>query len=371
MKLKKFLVTLVFFLAVIALVFMIHKHGILNRLHLNAIDHPSIVLNEDDKLFFYQGGFAISGQYINFYNNQGIPVEMPFSFEDEYNENFTITDMTSNFMLINNNAIYKINGTNLYHIYSLDFPAIKIMEYGKYLLIIADLPDKGLEVKVLNSESSNLIELGFDEDFYFMDFDFSPHDFSISILTLDLNGSFPSSKVFHYDENLSLFGINTAINKFYYKIFRLPAFSILIGNRELVCYNVEGEEVWSLENNLMDNFQLVRNDSEILIYLDGNLGKFQGQNYNGVYIDEEGERQDIKYPSNLTNISLYKDGKFFGLQHGKKLLIFDKKGEVELEFYIDEDVKNIFWNHHHPDNFFIINLDDELRIYSIEQEDLL
>lgn len=372
MKLKKILVTLVFILAVIAFVFMIHKHSLLNRLTLQPIGHPSIVLNEDDKLFFFEGGFAISGQNLTtFFNTEGFPVEMPFNLEDELNQNFTITDMTSNFVLINNNSIYKKNGANLLPIYSLDYSAIKIIEYGKYLLILEDLPDEGVEVKILNIENGNLTDLDFDENFYFMDLDSTSDDSSLSILTLDINGTFPSSKVLHYDHNLSLFAINTNIDKFYYKIFRLPSFSILIGNRELVCYNVEGEEIWKLENNLIDNFQVVRNDSEALIYLDGNLGKVQEQPYNGVYIDQKGERHNIKFPSNLTNICLYKNNKFLGLQHGKKLLIFDKKGNVELELYIEEDIKSIFWNHHHPNNFFIVNLDGELKIYSIEQEDLL
>lgn len=317
---------------------MLHKHSILNRLHLHAIDHPSIVVKEGDQLFFYDNGFAISGQYLNFYNIQGLPVEMPFNFEDEFNGSFTITDMTSNFMLINNSSIYKMNGSNLHHIYSLDLSAIKIMEYGKYLLIIIGLPDEGLGVKVLDIENGNLMDMGFDENFYFMDLDSTPDDSNLSILTLDVNSTFPSSKVLHYDENLSLFGVNTSTDKFYYKIYRLPSFSILIGNRELVCYNVEGDVEWSLDNNLMDNFQVVRNDSEILIYLNGNLGVSQDEKYNGVYIDGEGERYDIEFPSNLTNISLYKDGNFW-ITAWKKLLVFDKKGNIELEFYIEEDIK--------------------------------
>ncbi len=372
MKLRRFLVTIFSIIVVIVFVFIIHRHTSLNRVYLHGIDHPPIAFSENDNLFIYKDFFAISGQSLNFYNNRGQQIDMPFDFVDEFNQSFTITDMTSNYILINSRFIYKVHDSKLHHIYSLDSTAVKIMEYGEYLLILVDIPDEGLRVQVLDIKNENLTNLGFDDNFYYLDSDSSSDDSNLSILALDVNGTFPSSKVLHYDENLSLFGVNTTIDKFYYRVFRLPSFSILVGNRELVCYNVEGDFEWSIENNGMNNFQIVQNNSEILIYLDRNLAKSLDEDYyNGVYIDKDGQRHNIKFPSGLTNISLYKDDKFFGLQHGNKLLIFDKKGNIVLEFYIEEDVKSIFWNQYDPNNFFIITIDGKLQIYSIEREDIL
>lgn len=373
MKVKKILALAFFLLVILAFVFIFYKHNLLDKLTLQVIDHEPIAFNETDNIFFYKDGFAISGQYINFYNSQGQQVDMPFQFDEDLGQDLIINNMTSNYMLINNNAIYKIQGMNLNLFYNTDIPVISITEYGKYLLMVVNIPDEGLGLKVLDLDYGSITDLGFDHNYYFMDLDHtSITDTFLSVLTLDVNGSFPSSKVFHYDENLSLFGVNTGLDEFFYNIFRLPSCSILIGNRRLVCYNVEGEEEWNIENKLTKNFQVVKNDTGVLIYLDQNLSEtLQEEYYNGVYINNKGERQNIKLPSQLTNISSYNENKYFGLQHGKVIMIFDRNGNVEHEFFIDEDIKDIYWNQHHPDCFFIINFDDQLKLYSIEREDLL
>ncbi|NLN41915.1 MAG: hypothetical protein GX160_08040 [Clostridiales bacterium] len=106
MKLRRFLVTIFSIIVVIVFVFIIHRHTSLNRVYLHGIDHPPIAFSENDNLFIYKDFFAISGQSLNFYNNRGQQIDMPFDFVDEFNQSFTITDMTSNYILINSRFIY-------------------------------------------------------------------------------------------------------------------------------------------------------------------------------------------------------------------------------------------------------------------------
>ena len=52
-------------------------------------------------------------------------------------------------------------------------------------------------------------------------------------------------------------------------------------------------------------------------------------------------------------------------------MIFDRNGNVEHEFFIDEDKGYLLESASSRLFFFIINFDDQLKLYSIEREDLL
>ncbi|NLI60925.1 MAG: hypothetical protein GX375_05785 [Clostridiales bacterium] len=368
MRVKKIFFTSIFIILIAALAFMIYSFNSSSNLGLQAVAHAPISIRESDKIFFYKGGFAVSGEYTNFFDGEGDQSESPFKFQDENQENFVITAMTSNYIMLNGNTIYEINDMSLSQVYSLGSLAIGMKEFDEYLLIIWE-NENGLKLNYLDVENGTLSEFGFDQSFYYMDAHSHKADSLLSVLTLDIDGFFPSSKILHYDKSLALYGITTVTDQVFYRIFRYPSSFLLIGNQELVCYNMEGELKWEVENKSVRGFQVAENNKGLLVYLGSSIKTdHKDEKFNGLYIDGNGESSNVQLPTQLSKLSPYKDG-FLGLQYGKKLLTFNREGKIQEEYFIDDDIKDIVWNPHHPNSFFVTRQDNTLQIYSTKQEE--
>ena len=347
----------------------VYNYSSTKDLELYALTHSPVSIQEGDRLFFYEEGFAIVGEYTNFFDNNGQPSVFPYDFGGTVEQDFTITAVTNNFMLINGDTVYKIDNKSLEKLYTLDTPAIGMKEYGNYLLLSIEDQGNIVSPNFLAIESGILSDMGLDDNLYYLDADYDPSDSSLSVLTIDIGGSYPSSKILHYDENLSLYGFTSAVDQVFYRIFKFPSIAILIGNRKLVCYNIEGNVEWEIENNSINDFQAVRNDLGLLVYFNQKIKwEEQEENFNGIYLNNKGDKKYINLPPQLTNIVPLKD-RFLALQYGKNLLIFDSEGRVEKEFLVDEDIKTILTSSYQPDRFFIIKQNGTLQIYSTKWEE--
>ncbi len=369
MRLKRTLTTSLFILVSILIAVMIYFYKPLKDSILYPLIHTPIVLNNEDKLLFYKGGFAITGESTRFFNENGEQIPCPFSFEDDNNQNFTINDITDNYLLINGVDIYKLDNKNMSKVFTLESPALSIEEFEDYLLLTLENQNNTLEINFLNLENNTLSDLGFEESLYYFDLDKDHVNSTLSIIALDLTGHYPSSKILHYDHNLSLFGVTSSTDQVFYRIFRFPAFAVLVGNHKLICYNIDGDIEWIVENNRMTGFQAIRNKSDLLISLGSNIQTDQqGESFNGIYLNKDGDRQNITLPTQLSLMSPYKD-RFIGLQYGKNILIVNKDGKVDKQYILDKAVKEVFWTPYQPDHFFVLNLDDTLQIYSTDIQD--
>ena len=369
MKYRKKVALVILLIAMLGIGYIVYQYLPTNTYRLQPLVHPTIKWHDDNKVIFLKEGTVITGENAGFYDNNGQIGSFPYKFESIDNQNYSITDITHGYILIDNKTIYKIESGNLVHFYDLTQPVVKMEEYPNYLLLIEEGEAGILIPKFLDVDNLMLFDFGFDKDLYFVDSSRSQEDSSLSILTLDVSAPFPSSKVLHYDGKPTLVGVITAIDKMFYKVFRYPQHTILFGNQGIVCYNMENEMEWGVESRYSSNFQIAQNEYGLLVGLDHFLNVDDSTElYNGIFIGKSGEKKGITLPINLTSICRYKD-KFAGIQYGKKLLIFDQDGNVEEEYPIDKDATRVLWNPYDDSRFLIVHQDDTLQFYGIEQED--
>lgn len=369
MKYKKKVTSILFILAILGIGYMVYRHLPLDPPTLQPLIHPSIKWKEGGRLVFLEEGFAIIDEYAHFYDNAGQTAPIPYEFNKIESGNYNITDLTSGYVLLDSKAIYKVEGKNLIHLYDFNHPIVKMSEYHGYLLLIEENSNGKLVPKFLDTDNLLLLDFGLDENFYCLDMDSSPDDASLSILTLDVSASFPSSKVLHYDDNLALVGVITSIDQFFFNVFRYPQHIVLIGNQGLVCYNMENEIIWSVASRNTSNFQVVENELGLLVYLD----QFVKQDdtaavYNAVLIRDDGSKQDMIIPMQLTSICFFKD-KFAAIQYGKKIVVFDQNGKVEWESPIAANATKVSWNPYKDTKLLVVLQDGTLQIYTLKQEE--
>lgn len=364
MRTKQAIITLLFFIVAIAAILTIYFLLPPKDLELYPLKHETITMLDEDHLIFFEGGFAVVGEYTSFYDDKGNSIDFPFNYDLSELKDFIITDLTDNYMLVNGVDIYKVEGKSLNKIFTLENSAVCLKEFGKFILLPIKVQDNKLNLKYLNSDDLELLDLGYDSDIYYLDADSDVSHSTLSILTLDASGSFPITKLLHYDSDLSLYGFTSAVDQVFYRIFRFPSNFILIGNQEIVCYNKESDIQWKIPNMNARGIQSVKGNLGLLIYIDQRILDDDGDShYNGVFINNQGNRTNVNFPSQLTSIIPFGD-RFISLQYGKNILILNKDGKVEGESYIGYDIKGLFASPYQTDHFYILKQDGTLQVYS-------
>lgn len=366
MKKKGFIFPILLILITMVFFIIAYKNKIFSATSLGPTLHTPINILKDERLFFYREGFAISGVSTQFYDGQGNATTPPLINEGELG---SITAATSNYMLLNGKTVYKTSSVPFEELYSLnDSIVIGMKEFEGYLLLSIQNQEGNIEPKLFHLKEKVLQELGDLRGLYYIDAGYHEVKDSASILTLDLDAPFPSTKILHYNNKTSLYGVISVADQFSYRIFRLPSNVIVMGNHQLACYNIEGGMEWNLKDSNIHQNKIIEAESELFIYFKHALKDEDGESFNTAYIDRQGQLHKMKLPSAISAIKTYKK-KFVALQHGKNVLIINKNGTIDKNHLIKDVAIDIYWNPYQPDLLYIINRDRQIQIYSTKQEE--
>ncbi|HZJ83491.1 MAG TPA: hypothetical protein VFD57_06755 [Clostridia bacterium] len=370
MRGKKILISLFTVIAMIFIVILIYTNSYSNKLELYSLPHPAIDFEQGDKIIFHDYGFAITGEHTRYYDLKGIETSCPFRIDGVTPDGIKVDAITDNHMLLNGSIVYRVNQSDLQELFEIDSPIIGIDEFDDQIFLIVKDEDEFLQLKCYDEESDELHDFELGESLHYIDFTYDDLDSSLSILALDINAPFPSSKILNYNEDFLLQGVISTIDEILYKAFRSPTEVLLFGTNRLICYNIEGDIQWEIESNSINDYQAVESDSQLLIYFDTLIRGYEEQPpFNTIAFSKKGELVMGNLPSHLSKVIPYKD-KFIAQQHGKRLLVINKDFKSEQEYYIDY-MEDMHWNERFPDNFYIVKQEGTLEVYSIKQEDYI
>ncbi|NLJ41301.1 MAG: hypothetical protein GX352_06815 [Clostridiales bacterium] len=368
MKPIKIIIALLLIIGALVITFLIFDLKTPKKANLSPIQHPPIDLSEDDSIIFYEGGFTIVGKEATYFSDEGLRTYFPFSGQGIDGQHFNITDITVNFMLVNGRDIYKVEGNSLKRIYVLEAPAIAIKEFGDYLILYIDNNDGEIVLQYLDIENTTLSDLALDNDFVFLDLSCSEDNTGLSVLTLDVSGSYPSSKVLHYDKKISLQGFLSLKDQLLYRIYRLSDDFLLVGNHDLVCYNKEGDIKWAAQNKGTGSICVIPNNSELLVYFEyGYKADGDRDQGNGIFIDDQGNYRFIQMPAQLTNILPYNKN-FIAIGYGNRIIVLDKNGKVKKEYSVEIEIKDLYVNPFKNDYIYIVDNKNILQVFSLKTE---
>ncbi|HCS73169.1 MAG TPA: hypothetical protein DIW17_04750 [Clostridiales bacterium] len=326
-----------------------------------------IEIDEKEELHFFSEGWIVCSSLSRFYNWDGTSMKPPFiqdDFKAENNE-VHITAHTDHYIVTTNKRIYNTETVPFTLVYeSEDFPIWDLKEYYDFLLLL--LLDENEEVQpyILADNSNFLFSLnGMDDTKYVTS---GSCDKELSLLTISVNAPVPMNRVFHYVNRNELYGMLSIDNQLIYNIYRLKNRVILIGIKDLMCYNMEGELMWSLTHDSGGQFEAITKAESLLLYfpekskLDENPG-------NTVFIDEKGYDVEI-FPKYLTDIKPYGKG-YIALESDHSIVVMNQQGKTGNKHRLQESVNRLSTNSYHPEILFVQTKDNILHLYTTEKQE--
>jgi len=371
MKKNRFYRITIFTITIVIVYFLYKYYSTDSSESMSHLPHAPITVNENERIHFYSDGFAVSGSFTRFYDHDGTPIASPFSNEISPTTQYKINMSTSNFMLVDEKAIYKTSVTPFEKIYELnEAVGYGIREFADYILILVKDESNIIIPKIYDLQNNVLSDFNELNSLYYMDSDYEAESKSLSVLALSLDASFPSSKVFNYmSGGNTLYSVVSVDNQSFFRLLRLPSNVILVGTHEIICYNIDGSIQWSIKNKNIKNCTIMEVDDGFVIYflfkIDNND---DGVFFNALSISSDGSYKKLNFPLNLVNLQPYGKG-YIGLRYGRNIIVLDKDGTIQQEYHVSEDIISLYCNEHYEKNIYLLDRDNQLHIYSTKRED--
>jgi hypothetical protein len=337
-----------------------------------------VFMDEDEELYTFSDGWVIYGESGSprFYDWNKKQIEPLLSREDseaeeereaeEDGEEFKITAITEHYMVIDNSRIYDTRTLPFKLVYeNPDLNIWSIKEFTGFLVLLIKNEKDLAEPYILAENSSFLISLEGMGNAAYVDMD--AYERNVSLLTISIDSPVPLSRVFHYVNRNEIYGVLTVKDQLIYKIFRLKNNIILMGIKELMCYNVEGELKWSIPHLSEGRFEVL-NENDYLLFYFPDLGKLDDKPGNALLVTEDG--YDIKiFPKYLRYIGAYGKG-YIGLESDHTIILFNNNGKITKKQNLGIQVKKInMFNKDQASFLFLQTKNNELQLYTSEKQE--
>lgn len=369
MQAKKKLILTVMVIIVIASVYFLYPI-IMNHQTVSLypiLSGEPITIGEDEELHFFSEGLIVCGSPSRFYYWDETSMQPPFNQDDLTAESnlINIIAHTENYIVTANNRIYDTQNVPFTLVYENDDHNLwDIKEYSDFLLLLFLDENDIAQPFLLSKNSDFLINLDGTGDTVYISSD--SYGKGLSLLMMSINSSVPMTRVFHYENRNELYGVLTLEDQFIYNIYRLENRVILIGIKDILCYNMEGDLVWSLPHDSDGQFSAVVEKESLFLYFPekSQLGESQG---NALLIDEEGYKVKT-FPKYLSNIRAFEKG-YLALESDHSIVILNSNGEVLKKQTLQDPIQQFEVNSQRPNTLFTLTKENVLQLYTSEKQE--
>lgn len=327
----------------------------------------SIPAEKETNISFYCDGFILSTKdTTEFYDFEGNEVQAPILEEDmqSISAEPLLTHSTSSYILFNERYLFDVT--------SNPFKLAYVFEYDN-VWDIKELDNKGLLVLLLNNNTGLaepfFAKEGFEAfdkfdglgDSVYLDADYHSPTSGLSILTVTYNSPLPASKVFQYSKTNNPFGVISSDDQFLVKVYRLSSHVVLVGTREILCYNTDCTQAWKIQNLSSCQHQKVSTTSGMILYFDD--ASLSDKKENSLIIDKDGRYALIQLPKSISSMQSYKNG-IAGIEKKRYVIVIDNKGRILKRYIPDCKISSLYWTSYNPDLLYIFSEDNQLHFYS-------
>lgn len=373
MKFLKFVIVLLLIGAIAtASYYLLDHYQVFAKKELTHINQgQAIPFEKDEDIYFFKDGFIITGSNPRYFDSRGRKINNPFSQDDLLDEEgaLRIKLTAGNYICTELNNIYDTTTRPFKRVFdnsdNLNIWDMKDAETS--ILIIVEQGEKVLEPYALLKNSGLLLSYDGRGDAKYLEASIDKSSKGVSLLSLSLDSLIPISRVFNYANINEAYGAISIEDQIFFDIYRLDPYIILIGTDRIVCYNISGQQMWTVENPSKSSYQAVYKDNSLLLYFNESLS-FEGQSANGIKIDRTGSISLLNMPVHLTSISSYKKG-YVALEFGNTLILLDDKGGVKKRHKIDGLAKGLYISEYQEETFYIRGRDNTLEIYVNQRKD--
>lgn len=328
------------------------------------LETSPILFSDNDSLHFFCSGFAVTnGEDSQFYDYIGNPIDAPLGEKnrDSWHESIIVTHSTDNYIIINNKYLY--NTTKIPFELVLESPqdeAWDVKEFDNTLLLIAKANDGKLEPYIIQKSNNALYRIDDLGDLAYIDGDYCHTSDAFSVIALDKDNPFPSTKILHFVDTNVPYGVLTVDDEIFYRIYRYKDFFITMGLHNIRCYNMIGELQWEKRVPNIFDHQLLTVNKDMALYF--NNVYIEDKN-NTMIITEEGEYDFTSLPRGIHHLTRY-NSHYIGVLDKNTIVVLSSRGTIAEKYEMDTEIYGIYWTPYSPETIFL-DTGDAISIYTI------
>ena len=155
-------------------------------------------------------------------------------------------------------------------------------------------------------------------------------------------------------------------NQLLYNVYRMKNQVILIGIKDVLCYNVEGELQWSVSHESEGVFEALSTEQSLLLYFPekSKLGESQG---NALEVNEKGYAVKA-FPRYLSNLNVFQSG-YLAVESSQNLVFLNKNGKLVKKQPLQEPVDWMKYTAAQPDCLYVRTKDNVLHVYTTDKQE--
>jgi hypothetical protein len=329
-----------------------------------------ISFTRDETLHFFPDGLILCGTPSRFYNERGVDIMPPLKQDDLSAEGGSVNVIahTENYIATASGRIYNTESVPFALIYeNKDIQLWDLKEYEDFLLLLIQNDEAVVEPFILVHDSDFLISLDGTGESKYISADSYKASRELSLLTVSLDSPVPFSRVFHYVNRNELYGVLSLEDEFIYNIFRQKSNIVLIGIKDILCYNIDGKLQWSLSNESNGLFQAIPGDNGLLLYFP-EAAKLGNEKGNALFIRSNGRYSVEQFPRYLSNLQAYQSG-YIGLEYKNTLVFINKNGKAIKRQRLPESVNLLQVHPYHTDSIYVRMDSGSLQLYTADKQE--
>ena len=349
--------------------------------HIRQMIHPDLIpasygkpisFSQEESLHFYKDGMVLCGSPSRFYSWDGAEQEPPFEQEElsAEGEKISIVAHSKHYIVTAGNRIYNTQTVPFTKVYENNALSIwDIQECDDFLLLLVKNKESIVEPLILAGGEDSLLPLDGMGNAKYLSAD-SPtggDTKDLSLLTMSMDTPVPFSRIFHFVNRNELFGVLSLEDQFIYNMYRLRDTIVLMGNRYILCYNVNGKQKWTIKNNFDGKFDVIHGKDGLLLYFP-NRPDIEKEKGNCLMVNNTGEYSVKKFPKYLTNLQPYQNG-YLGLEYGKTVVFLSKRGEILKKQNLKEPVNAIEINPYRSERLYVRTKSNTLQMYTPKKQE--
>ncbi|HZK34321.1 MAG TPA: hypothetical protein VFD33_03290 [Bacillota bacterium] len=352
--------------------FLLDHFNLLNSKELTPLYmSQSIPFGKDEDIHFYKNGFIITGEGSRYYNGQGLKANNPFSQDDQMagNDHISIKFAVGNYICTESDIIYDTTLVPFKPVFeNTDNLSIYDMKEGQdFLVLLIEESENIVQPRVLINNTDFLLSYDGRGDSRYLSSSIYRDSKDLSILSISLDTPTPITRIFNYTNRNEAYGAITVEDQLLYDIYRIKSHVILIGTDTIICYNINGQKVWTVDNPSKASYEVVYSGGDLLLYFN-DLVRQEDRGGNTIRVNGEGDFEFMDLPKYLSNINPY-NNEYIAAELGNTLVFFDGRGQAKKRYRMEGLVRELYVSEYHEDMFYIKTQENTLAIYTNQRKD--